>query len=269
MYLDVPLVNCLNGFPSLRTARYDGEKLIRRTRLLLFVALAVILTSSCTKRAVVKPSTGLESEVATAGTIEAESDLEPTLKSDPATVAIPEPDPATVAIPEPELDPATVAIPEPDPAAIASPEPETDSEITANTEPKATTEPSSSSLPGFKRPAEINLDRQAMANSSGGELLWSDRSLGTSGRTCDTCHRNDNLFGQTFSSPYPHRVALVDKSNDVGMVEIDEMVNFCIANSLGGELLPWNSNELLMLSAYVLKRQSEFIENQKLNQYKQ
>ncbi|MFK8084008.1 MAG: hypothetical protein AB8B97_27310, partial [Granulosicoccus sp.] len=111
----------------------------------------------------------------------------------------------------------------------------------------------------FKRPINVALDRQSLTMVSvAAEKLWEDGSESPTGRSCATCHSTDALYNDSFVKDYPHTVARVADNSGDGLVDVDEMVNFCREFSMGAPTLKWNSNELLGLSALVLKKQEEY-----------
>jgi hypothetical protein len=105
----------------------------------------------------------------------------------------------------------------------------------------------------FKQPAGVRLASgertQLLAR---GEKLWNDRSLGSSGLACATCHIDQ--YGQmnaSFAAPYPHFVAMPAQQAGVSEVSAAEMVNFCMIVPMMDEPLAWDSQELAALAAYV------------------
>lgn len=105
----------------------------------------------------------------------------------------------------------------------------------------------------FKQPAGVTLPSTKSARLvAAGEKLWNDRSLGTTGLACATCHIDQ--YGQMapgFAEPYPHRVAMPYQQAGVEQVNAAEMVQFCMMVPLGSEPLPWDSEQLAALTAYV------------------
>jgi cytochrome c len=92
-----------------------------------------------------------------------------------------------------------------------------------------------------------------------GEKLWHDRSLGSSGIACSTCHTGG--YGQmkdSFDAPYPHYVEMPAQRAGVKQVSAAEMVNFCMIVPMQDDPLPWKSRELAALAAYVEKLQAGF-----------
>jgi cytochrome c len=92
-----------------------------------------------------------------------------------------------------------------------------------------------------------------------GERLWQDRSLGTSGLACGTCHLNYGNLNKTFLKPYPHNVAMPQQQAGLKQVNADEMVQFCMVVPMAGQPFGWASRELAALTAYTEKVQKDFV----------
>jgi cytochrome c len=92
-----------------------------------------------------------------------------------------------------------------------------------------------------------------------GERLWNDRSLGTSGLSCQTCHLNHANFNPSFAKAYPHPVTMAQQRAGVQQVDLDEMVQFCMVVPMASQPLAWESKELAALTAYSRQVQQEFI----------
>lgn len=84
-----------------------------------------------------------------------------------------------------------------------------------------------------------------------GATLWKDANLGKSGVSCESCHMNGAQFKSTFKEPYPHRVAMAKGMADLESIDAAQMVQFCMIVPMEAEPLPWSSQELAALSAYV------------------
>jgi len=92
-----------------------------------------------------------------------------------------------------------------------------------------------------------------------GEKLWNDKSLGKSGLACASCHvGNYSQMNPSFAQPYPHRVAMPQQMAHVSEVNAAEMVNFCMMVPMASEPLPWSSQKLAALTAYVKDIQAKF-----------
>lgn len=93
-----------------------------------------------------------------------------------------------------------------------------------------------------------------------GERLWNDRSLSTSGLSCQTCHFNHANFSPSFAKPYPHPVAMAQQRAGVQQIALDEMVQFCMVVPMASQPFPWGSKELAALTAYSGQVQKGFIQ---------
>jgi cytochrome c len=101
-------------------------------------------------------------------------------------------------------------------------------------------------------------NNELAASVERGKALFNDSTLGTSGMTCNSCHiegaTKDNprtMMGMTIDAfdnlgaRYPQYVPMVEK-----VVTLPAMINFCIANPLKGEPLPWHDQKLIDLTSY-------------------
>jgi len=85
-----------------------------------------------------------------------------------------------------------------------------------------------------------------------GKKLHADTSLGTSGGSCDTCHSETGFYQESFAKDYPHPINMAkNKARYKKAVHADEFVNFCVVVPMKGDPLPWDSEELAALTAYV------------------
>ncbi len=91
-----------------------------------------------------------------------------------------------------------------------------------------------------------------------GKRLWEDKSLGTSGLACGTCHVKNGNFQKTFLKPYPHYAAMPHQRAGLKQVSADEMVQFCMIVPMAGKPLDWGSRELAALTAYTDVVQQQF-----------
>ncbi len=91
-----------------------------------------------------------------------------------------------------------------------------------------------------------------------GKRLWQDKSLGTSGLACGTCHVKNGNFNKTFLKPYPHYAAMPHQQAGIKQVSADEMVQFCMIVPMAGKPLDWGSRELAALAAYTGVVQQQF-----------
>ncbi len=105
----------------------------------------------------------------------------------------------------------------------------------------------------FLQPAGVKLaggDHAALVKQ--GEKLWNDRTLGSSGLACSTCHVGGYAsMNTTFAKPYPHFVAMPASQGGAKQVSAAEMVQFCMLAPMQAEPFAWDSGELAALTAYV------------------
>lgn len=111
----------------------------------------------------------------------------------------------------------------------------------ASVDPASVTRPAGS--------VEYSGDRQALVER--GRELWNDPSLGNSGLACQSCHVGGAQFRDTFNQPYPHPVAMASSRANLATVDTDEMVQLCMVIPMETAPLPWDSQELAALSAYI------------------
>ena len=113
----------------------------------------------------------------------------------------------------------------------------------------------------FKQPDGMTLARGSKAHLvARGEELWNDRTLGKSGLACANCHVNNYLQMQSsFAEPYPHYVAMAAQQGGVDEVSAAEMVQFCMLVPMATDPLPWNSEELASLAAWVENIQPGYV----------
>lgn len=99
-------------------------------------------------------------------------------------------------------------------------------------------------------------DRAAMI--ARGAELYADASIGETGNACSTCHVEYGNYNDTFLEPYPHPVAMGQNMFGMDEVTAAEMVQLCMVVPMGTETLPWDSEELAALTAYVEDEQQRF-----------
>ena len=75
-----------------------------------------------------------------------------------------------------------------------------------------------------------------------GRALWGSPDLGTNGVACGQCHPN---AANTHPETYPKFQQQLGK-----VVELRDMINWCIINPLEGEKLALDSDEMIALEAY-------------------
>lgn len=97
-----------------------------------------------------------------------------------------------------------------------------------------------------------------------GEALFKDTSLSSNNLSCATCHGSEQamtMYQPSFASAYPHRVAMATNQYGLDQVFLDEMIQVCMVGPMAAEPLPWDSQELAALTAYVGSIQSGFAPN--------
>lgn len=99
-------------------------------------------------------------------------------------------------------------------------------------------------------------DRAALA--ARGAELFADPSIGESGSSCATCHEDFANYNETFREPYPHFVAMGKNMFEMDEVTAAEMVQLCMVVPMGTDPLPWDSDELAALTAYVEDERERF-----------
>ena len=84
-----------------------------------------------------------------------------------------------------------------------------------------------------------------------GEKLWNDPTIGNSSLACGTCHAGNLTFNESFTQPYPHKVAMAENLAGLKSIDAEQMVQFCMINPMKTKAYPWNSKELAALTLYV------------------
>lgn len=90
-----------------------------------------------------------------------------------------------------------------------------------------------------------------------GTVSHADTRLSPAGRSCNTCHLEANSYNATFNKPWPHPVASVKTKTGLDAITAEGMVQFCMISAMGGRPLPWDSEVLAALTAFVLDRHSK------------
>lgn len=96
------------------------------------------------------------------------------------------------------------------------------------------------------------------SNPVAGEALFNDKKLSTNGMACASCHANHGAFAASFAKPYPHTVAMARDQLGRKTVYLDEMVQACMTMPMAAKPLPWGSQDLADLTAYVAGLQKTF-----------
>jgi cytochrome c len=108
--------------------------------------------------------------------------------------------------------------------------------------------------PATPETAEVAVE----GNVERGLELFRDAGLGTTGKTCESCHPNGGTEGMAGDMPtkpltgvkdrYPGVFMMLDAEKEVTLAEV---VNFCITKPLKGEALAEDSQEMKDLIAYL------------------
>jgi cytochrome c len=100
--------------------------------------------------------------------------------------------------------------------------------------------------------------KPTQGDARSGEKLFSDTKLSTNDMSCASCHANNESFSESFSKPYPHKVAMADDDLGIKSIHLDEMIQACMIMPMAAKPLPWKSNELADLTAYVSELRKTF-----------
>jgi len=99
---------------------------------------------------------------------------------------------------------------------------------------------------------EAALEKASIAN---GAKLYVDPSLGTSGKTCNTCHMEMgksqkagmmDAKGFIGRKPFPKYFPMAKR-----VMTLEQVIQFCIVNPLEGKPLAWDDPKLTDLTSYV------------------
>jgi thiosulfate dehydrogenase len=89
-----------------------------------------------------------------------------------------------------------------------------------------------------------------------GFALFNDKKLGTSGKTCNDCHKGGGTqeakMGDMTMKAFDDLAAHYPKFFMMGnrVMTLDQVVNFCVTTPLKGEPLAWDDQRLTDLVAY-------------------
>lgn len=86
-----------------------------------------------------------------------------------------------------------------------------------------------------------------------------DTGLSPAGRSCNTCHAEADSYNATFKEPWPHFVLSVKAKAGLDKITAEGMVQFCMISAMGARPLPWDSETLAALTAFVLERHREVV----------
>ena len=81
-----------------------------------------------------------------------------------------------------------------------------------------------------------------------GEGLW-NRKIGTAGRACSDCHGDAGTSMKGVAARHPSFDATRGRP-----VDLEQRINFCRINQQKAQSLPWESRDLLALTAYVARQ---------------
>jgi hypothetical protein len=86
-----------------------------------------------------------------------------------------------------------------------------------------------------------------------------DTTLSPAGRSCNTCHAEEASYNATFNKPWPHPVQSVKQKTGLDRITAEGMVQFCMISAMGTRPLPWDSEALASLTAFVLDRHKKVV----------
>lgn len=92
-----------------------------------------------------------------------------------------------------------------------------------------------------------------------GVVRHGDTKLSPAGRSCNTCHAEADSYNATFKKPWPHFVKSVKAKTGLDAITAEGMVQFCMISAMGTRPLPWDSEELAALTAFVLERHTKAV----------
>ncbi|MEX0590163.1 MAG: hypothetical protein WD207_03655 [Xanthobacteraceae bacterium] len=95
-----------------------------------------------------------------------------------------------------------------------------------------------------------------------GTTRHGDTSLSPIGRSCNTCHLEENSYNETFNRQFPHYVQSVKFKTRLDQITAEGMVQFCMISAMEGRPLEWDSEALAALTAFVLERNRKAISAQ-------
>jgi hypothetical protein len=94
-----------------------------------------------------------------------------------------------------------------------------------------------------------------------GTIRHGDTSLSPIGRSCNTCHAEENSYNDTFNRPFPHYVQSVRLKTGLDQITAEGMVQFCMISAMEGRPLAWDSEAIAALTEFFLERNRKAIEN--------
>ncbi len=115
---------------------------------------------------------------------------------------------------------------------------------------------------------QVNPKAEFLKSVERGKALFTDPSLGTTGKSCNDCHidggMKDSKMGKmdmkAFRNErlvYPKYVMSMNR-----VVTLDQVVNWCIVGPMKGTALPWDDQKLTDLVAYAVSVKPEMTEKE-------
>jgi cytochrome c len=104
--------------------------------------------------------------------------------------------------------------------------------------------------------AEMDPAMELAKSIERGFALFNDKKLGTSGKTCNDCHKGSGtqeaVLGDMTLKAFDNLAAHYPKFFMMGnrVMTLDQVVNFCVTNPLKGEPLAWDDQRMTDLVAY-------------------
>lgn len=105
---------------------------------------------------------------------------------------------------------------------------------------------------------EVDPAAELVKSIENGKRLFNDKSLGTTGMTCNFCHieggTKDTKMGEmtiiafdNLGAKYPKYFGMAKR-----VMTLDQVNNWCIVSPLKGKALAWDDQRLTDLTAYVV-----------------
>ena len=91
-----------------------------------------------------------------------------------------------------------------------------------------------------------------------GKELYADETLSTNGLACNSCHGELEGYNATFKKRYPHYVAMGKDIYGQRKISAETMVQLCMEQPMEASPLPWDSEKLAALTAYVKVVRKEY-----------
>ncbi|MFB0565810.1 MAG: c-type cytochrome [Candidatus Aminicenantaceae bacterium] len=110
---------------------------------------------------------------------------------------------------------------------------------------------------------KVDPTKELAKSIENGKKLFNDKSLGTSGMNCNSCHMEGGTkkgkMGEMVILPWSNLASQYPKYWGMAkrVVTLDQAVNICIANALKGKPLAWDDQKLTDLTAYCASVKTE------------